>query len=110
PIRRVEIVIAYLIGFGFFAIIQTVIVVLYSINVLDIVIVGSIWNVMLINLLLALVALSLGILLSTFAATEFQMIQFIPVVIVLQVFFSGIFSLNLIADWFHFIYYFFPIY
>src|SRR5699024_6959810 len=72
-IRRVEIVIAYLIGFGLFAIIQTVIVVSYSINVLDIVIVGSVWNVMLINLLLALVALSLGILLSTFAATEFQM-------------------------------------
>lgn len=110
PIRRVEIVIAYLIGFGFFAIIQTVIVVLYSINVLDIVIVGSIWNVMLINLLLALVALSLGILLSTFAATEFQMIQFIPVVIVPQVFFSGIFSLNQMADWLHNIAYIMPIY
>lgn len=110
PIRRVEIVIAYLIGFGFFAIIQTVIVVLYSINVLDIVIVGSIWNVMLINLLLALVALSLGILLSTFAATEFQMIQFIPVVIVPQVFFSGIFPLNQMADWLHNIAYIMPIY
>lgn len=110
PIRRVEIVIAYLIGFGFFAIIQTVIVVLYSINVLDIVIVGSVWNVMLINLLLALVALSLGILLSTFAATEFQMIQFIPVVIVPQVFFSGIFPLNQMADWLHNIAYIMPIY
>lgn len=110
PIRRVEIVIAYLIGFGLFAIIQTVIVVSYSINVLDIVIVGSIWNVMLINLLLALVALSLGILLSTFAATEFQMIQFIPVVIVPQVFFSGIFPLNQMADWLHNIAYIMPIY
>lgn len=110
PIRRVEIVIAYLIGFGFFAIIQTVIVVSYSINVLDIVIVGSVWNVMLINLLLALVALSLGILLSTFAATEFQMIQFIPVVIVPQVFFSGIFPLNQMADWLHNIAYIMPIY
>lgn len=110
PIRRVEIVIAYLIGFGLFAIIQTVIVVSYSINVLDIVIVGSVWNVMLINLLLALVALSLGILLSTFAATEFQMIQFIPVVIVPQVFFSGIFPLNQMADWLHNIAYIMPIY
>src|SRR5699024_2898256 len=103
----------HLVGFFlflFFAIIQTVIVVLYSINVLDIVIVGSIWNVMLINLLLALVALSLGILLSTFAATEFQMIQFIPVVIVPQVFFSGIFPLNQMADWLHNIAYIMPIY
>lgn len=99
PIRRQEVVFGYLIGYGIFAVVQTVIVVLYSINVLDITLVGSIWNVMLINLLLALVALSLGIFLSTFAASEFQMIQFIPIVIVPQVFFAGIFPLEGMADW-----------
>ncbi len=52
-----------------------------------------------INLLLALVALSLGILLSSFAASEFQMVQFIPIVIIPQVFFSGIFPLEGMADW-----------
>ncbi|WP_071394583.1 ABC transporter permease [Bacillus tuaregi] len=99
PIRRGEIVSAYLIGFGMFAIIQTIIVVFYSISVLDIVLVGSIWNVILINLLLALVALSLGILLSTFAASEFQMVQFIPIAIIPQIFFSGILPLEGMADW-----------
>src|SRR5699024_2699231 len=49
PIRRTEIVTAYLIGFGVFAIIQTVIVVLYAVNVLDMMVIGSIWNVILIN-------------------------------------------------------------
>lgn len=110
PIQRFEIVFAYLIGFGIFAIIQTVIVVLYSIQVLDMVIIGSVWLVIVINLLLALVALSLGILLSTFAATEFQMVQFIPVVIVPQVFFSGIFPLDQMADWLQGISYVMPIY
>lgn len=99
PIRRGEIVTAYLIGFGFFAILQTIIVVLYSISVLDVVVVGSVWNVFLINLLLALVALSFGTLLSTFAASEFQMVQFIPIVVVPQVFFAGIFPLEGMADW-----------
>jgi len=99
PIHRKEVVFGYLIGYGIFAVVQTVIVVLYSVNVLDITLVGSIWNVMLINLLLALVALSLGIFLSTFAASEFQMIQFIPIVIVPQVFFAGIFPLEGMADW-----------
>ncbi|MDR4888093.1 ABC transporter permease [Fredinandcohnia sp. QZ13] len=99
PIRRGEIVTAYLVGFGIFAIIQTVIVVFFTIHVLDVVLVGSIWNVILINLLLALVALSLGILLSAFAASEFQMIQFIPIVIIPQIFFSGIFPLEGMADW-----------
>ncbi|MFJ5713653.1 ABC transporter permease [Neobacillus sp. NPDC093127] len=99
PIRRVEIVTAYLVGYGIFAVIQTMIVVFYAINVLDIVLAGSIWNVLLINLLLALVALSLGILLSTFAASEFQMIQFIPIAVIPQVFFAGIFPLEGMANW-----------
>jgi ABC-2 type transport system permease protein len=110
PIRRTEIVTAYLIGFGIFAVIQTIIVVLYAINVLDIVLVGSIFNVILINLLLALVALSLGILLSTFAASEFQMMQFIPIAVVPQVFFAGIFPLAGMAKWLQMIAKIFPMY
>ncbi|WP_243298418.1 ABC transporter permease [Bacillus litorisediminis] len=99
PIRRGEIVASYLIGYGLFAVLQTFIVVLYSINVLDMILIGSIWNVIFINLLLALVALSLGTLLSAFAASEFQMVQFIPVVVIPQVFFSGIIPLEGMAEW-----------
>jgi len=90
PIKRWEIVFGYLIGYGLFAIIQTIIIVVYAVNVLHMVLVGSIWHVLVVNVLIALVALSLGILLSSFAASEFQMIQFIPLVIVPQVFFTGI--------------------
>ncbi|MGL4336733.1 MAG: ABC transporter permease [Turicibacter sp.] len=99
PISKIEVVMGYLIGYGIFAIIQTVLVVIFSIQVLDIMLVGSIWHVILINLLAALVALSLGILLSTFASSEFQMVQFIPLVIVPQLFLSGIFSLEGMATW-----------
>ncbi|TWT05489.1 ABC transporter permease [Planococcus sp. CPCC 101016] len=99
PIRRWEIVLAYLTGFGIFAIIQTIIVVFYSIQVLDMVMVGQVWHVIVVNLLLALVALSLGILLSTFASSEFQMVQFIPIVVVPQIFFAGIIPLEGMADW-----------
>jgi len=99
PIRRWEIVLGYLIGYGLFAIIQTIIVVVYSVNVLDMVLVGSVWHVLLVNVLIALVALSLGILLSSFAASEFQMIQFIPLVIVPQVFFTGIIPIAGMPEW-----------
>ena len=99
PIRRWEIVTAYLIGYGVFALVQTVIVVLYSILVLKMVLVGSVWSVIFINLLLALVALSLGTLLSAFAATEFQMMQFIPIIVVPQIFFSGIFPMEGMPLW-----------
>lgn len=99
PIRRHNIVFGYLLGYGLFAMIQTVIVVYYAVKVLDITLVGSIWNVILINLLLALAALSLGILLSAFANSEFQMMQFIPIAIVPQVFFAGILPVDGMAGW-----------
>lgn len=99
PVKRGEIVAAYLIGFGIFALLQTIIVVFFAVNVLQMILIGSIWNVLLINLLLALVALSLGILLSAFAESEFQMMQFIPIVVIPQIFFSGIIPLEGMADW-----------
>lgn len=99
PIQRREIVFGYLIGYGLFAIIQTIIVVTYAVNVLDMVLVGSIWHVLVVNGLIALVALSLGILLSSFASSEFQMIQFIPLVIVPQVFFTGIIPVEGMPEW-----------
>lgn len=99
PIRRGEIVTAYLVGYGLFAILQTIIVVFFAVTFLDVVLVGALWNVIVINILLALVALSLGTLLSAFAASEFQMIQFIPIAIIPQLFFSGIIPLDGMANW-----------
>lgn len=110
PIKRGEIVTGYMLAYGLLAIIQTVIIVLFAVNVLDITIAGSIWHVILINIVIALVALSLGILLSTFASSEFQMVQFIPLVIVPQVFFSGIFSIEGMAEWLQVFAQFMPLY
>lgn len=110
PIKRGEIVTGYMIAYGILAVIQTIIVVLFSVYVLDIVLIGSLWHVIIINIVLAIVALTLGILLSTFASSEFQMIQFIPLVIVPQVFFSGIFPLEGMAEWLQVLAKFMPLY
>ncbi|MFJ5761564.1 ABC transporter permease [Neobacillus sp. NPDC093182] len=99
PIQRRDIVFGYLVGYGLFALVQTIIVVTYAVKVLDITLAGSFWNVVIINLTLALVALSLGILLSAFANSEFQMMQFIPIAIIPQVFFAGIFPFESMAGW-----------
>lgn len=90
PIKRYEIVLGYLLGYGIFAIIQTIVVVFFAIYILGIQLEGNIFLVFLTNILVALVALSLGILLSTFANSEFQMMQFIPVIIIPQIFFTGL--------------------
>lgn len=99
PIKRSEIVAGYMIGYGIFATIQTIIIVLFSIYILDIVSNGSIFLIFLICLVTALVALSLEIFLSSFTNSEFQMVQFIPLIIVPQILFSGIFPLESMATW-----------
>ncbi len=106
PITKPEIVLGYSLGFGIFATLQVIILlvfVLMRVEVpalgpipsfaigLDVPSAGSPLLAFFIALLLALGAVSLGIFLSTFARTELQILQFIPVVIIPQGLLSGIF-------------------
>lgn len=99
PIRRWEIVVGYILGFGLFTMIQSALIAWYAIHVLGMMMAGSFWYVLLVTLLLAITALTLGTFLSAFASNEFQMIQFIPLVIVPQVFFSGLFNMDTMSVW-----------
>ena len=72
---------------------------LAAIWLLNVEAVGSLLNVILVNVVLALEARASGILLSTLAKSEFQMMQFIPLVIMPQLFFSGIIPLDSMGDW-----------
>jgi len=94
PIRRWELITGYVLGYGVVTIVQATLISFYVIYVLNVIMMGSIWLVLLITLLSAMCALTLGILLSTAANNEFQMVQFIPIVIVPQLFFSGLFDLS----------------
>lgn len=95
PIRRWEIVVGYVLGFGVFTVIQSILVSWYCVYVLKVMMIGSFALILLITLLSAMISLTLGILMSTLANNEFQMIQFIPLIIIPQVFFSGLFELPL---------------
>lgn len=99
PIRRWEIVSGYVLGFGIFTMIQATIIAWFAIHVLGLMMNGAFIYVLLITLLLAMTALSLGTFLSAFANNELQMIQFIPLVIVPQIFFSGLFNIETMVDW-----------
>jgi len=110
PIRKSEIVFGYLFGYGIFAILQTAIIILYSVYILDMEIAGSISNMFIINIFLSFVALGLGLLLSTFVSSEFQMIQFIPLVIIPQIFFSGMLNVDTMEAWLQWIAPMMPLY
>jgi ABC-2 type transport system permease protein len=96
PIRRWEVISGYTLGISFYGIIQAAVIVCFTVYVLRLPCEGPVWLVVTAMLLLAITAVSFGALVSIFAATEFQIVQFIPVVIVPQVFFSGLIPLETI--------------
>jgi ABC-2 type transport system permease protein len=111
PVTRSEIVLGYGIGFGFFATLQVAVLTTWALlhvelPALDLPVVGHVSGIwlglgianagnpvlaFLLAVVLALGAVNLGIFLSTFARTELQIVQFIPIVIVPQGLLSGIF-------------------
>lgn len=110
PLKIWEMVISYVLGFGIFAILQAAFISWFAIYVLDMMMAGSFLNVLIIITLLSLTALTLGILLSAFAQNELQMMQFIPIVVIPQIFFSGLFNLETITEWLRWIGPFTPLY
>ncbi len=90
PLRRAEIVVGYMLAFTAIALVQSAVVLVFSLYAVQIAVVGSVALVFLFEALLALSAVNAGILLSGFARTEFQAVQFIPLVIVPQMLLSGI--------------------
>lgn len=94
PIKRSEVVLGTTLGFGIFGILQSVLILVFTIQVLGVDFTGDYFGAILIMILIALTAVSMGIFVSIFANSEFQVFQFIPVIIVPQIFLSGIFPLD----------------
>jgi ABC-2 type transport system permease protein len=90
PLRRPEIVLGYMLGFTVLALVQAAEVLIFSLVVLHVHNGGNVALIFLMEALMAIAAVNLGIFLSMFARTEFQAVQFIPLVIVPQVLLAGI--------------------
>lgn len=90
PVSRLDIVVGYLFGFFIFALLQTLIVVLFTIYVLDVQYHGDLWQIFVFQIVIIAGAVNLGIFISTFARNEFQMVQFIPLIIFPQIFLCGV--------------------
>jgi ABC-2 type transport system permease protein len=99
PIRRRELVAGYMLGFGAVAAIQTALLQLFIVGVYSAPNASGFLPALAVNLSVAFAALAMGLFLSAFADSEFQMLQFIPLVIVPQVLFAGIFNLRSGPRW-----------
>ncbi len=90
PVSRLDIVVGYLLGFFVFALAQTLIVILFTISVLHVHYTGDLWQIFIFQIVIIAGAVNLGIFISAFARNEFQMVQFIPLIIVPQIFLAGL--------------------
>jgi len=91
PASRWEIVLGYMLGLGLFGLIQVMVILFFTIWVIGIHYNGSLALIVLIVAIMAVVGVLLGILASAFARTEFQVLQFIPLVLFPQVLLGGTF-------------------
>jgi len=110
PVTRVEVMLGYLLGFLVFALIQTLVVLGYAVWVLHAEVAGSILLVLAVLTLMVIGVVNLGITLSFLARNELQVIQFIPIIIVPQIFLGGlIWPLETLHPAFRYLAQFFPI-
>jgi ABC-2 type transport system permease protein len=90
PVSRLDIVVGYLFGFFIFALTQTLIVLMFIIYVLDVHYFGDLWQIFVFQVVIIIGSVNLGIFISGFARNEFQMVQFIPLIIFPQIFLCGV--------------------
>ncbi len=90
PLSRLDLLIGYGAAFGLAAAVQAVVTVTVATTLYDLDIAGSPWLVVLIAVANAVLGVALGLLASAFARSEFQAVQFMPVVVLPQFFLCGL--------------------
>ncbi len=100
PLRRGELVVGYLAGFSFFALIQAVVIIAFTVFVLNVHYRGNLATIFLVEAIMVIGAVSIGLLVSAAAHNELQAVQFVPIVLLPQVFLSGLLiPVSQLPDW-----------
>ncbi|MEL4317751.1 ABC transporter permease [Leifsonia sp. YIM 134122] len=107
PLGRGDFILGYTLAFSLLAVAQASIAVTFAVWVCGLTIDGSIWLLLAVALADAILGTALGLLASAFARTEFQVVQFMPVLVFPQILLGGIFLprdqlppvLEAISDW-----------
>lgn len=91
PIARLDIVLGYMIAFGLLAIVQALLASGLLLYIFHLTVLGPDWFLIVMALADALLGTALGLLVSAFARTEFQAVQFMPAFIFPQILIGGLF-------------------
>ena len=103
PIGKFDLLAGYAIAFGVVAVLQVAVATAISLTWLGLEIDGSVLLLVLIAMLDALLGTALGLFVSAFARTEFQAVQFMPLIVMPQILLCGLFapreSMTPVLEW-----------
>ena len=99
PIHKLDLLFGYALAFGLLAIMQVAVATTIAATWLGLEIKGSVWLLLAIAVLDALLGVALGLFVSAFARTEFQAIQFMPVFVLPQLLLCGLFAARASMGW-----------
>jgi ABC-2 type transport system permease protein len=90
PLGKGDLIGGYALAFGLLAVLQAVLATAFSVWVLDLSVAGPLWFLVLVAVLDALLGTAFGLLVSAFATTEFQAVQFMPGAVIPQFLVCGL--------------------
>ncbi|MEJ1154852.1 MULTISPECIES: ABC transporter permease [Microbacterium] len=91
PISKTDFILGYALAFGLMAAIQAVVTVSFAVFVCGLTVDGPLWQLGLVAVIDAVLGAALGLLASAFARTEFQAVQFMPLLVFPQIILGGLF-------------------
>jgi ABC-2 type transport system permease protein len=91
PMGKLDFLLGYALAFGLLATVQSALAVALCVWVLDLSVVGSVWMLLLVAVVDAVLGTVLGLFVSAFARTEFQAVQFMPALVIPQLLLCGLF-------------------
>ena len=91
PMGKLDFLLGYALAFGLVAAVQALLAVTVSVGLLGLDIQGSVWLLGLVAVADAVLGSALGLFVSAFARTEFQAVQFLPLIVFPQILLCGLF-------------------
>ena len=91
PMGKLDFLLGYAVAFGVVAALQAMLAVGVSVGLLGLDIAGSVWLLGLVAVADAVLGSALGLFVSAFAQTEFQAVQFLPLIVFPQILLCGLF-------------------
>jgi ABC-2 type transport system permease protein len=92
PLGKLDLLLGYGIAFGLVAVVQTTLASSVALGLLGLDLAGSTVAVVGLAVLDAILGMAIGLLLSAFARTEFQAVQFLPAAVLPQLLLCGLFA------------------